>query len=210
MNMNVGERIKQRRKQLGMTAEQLGKKIGKGTATIYRYENGEIEKIDASKLMPIADALLTTPAYLMGWEGDDSARYGEDTYIMSMRRIPILGDTAAGLPTVFANREYDEYIEVPEDGHKFDAAVRVTGDSMEPGYKIGDLALIRYQDDVLDGQIAVVCLDDTVTLKRIYKDKDSLVLISDNRKYPPIRVSEDDIPNIHLTGRAVGVIHWED
>ena len=70
--MTVGQRIKQRRKQLNMSAEELAEKIGKSPATMYRYEKGEIDKMDSSILLPIADALLTTPAYLMGWTNDSS------------------------------------------------------------------------------------------------------------------------------------------
>ena len=81
---------------------------------------------------------------------------------------------------------------------------------MMPNYRIGDLALVRYQDDVLDGQIAVVCLDDEVTLKRIYHMPNGIVLHSDNPKYKPVMISEDDVPNIHLTGRAIGCIRWEE
>lgn len=72
--MDVGHRIKTRRKQLHMSAEQLAAKIGKSPATMYRYEKGEIDRVDASILQPIADALRTTPAYLMGWT-DDSSDY---------------------------------------------------------------------------------------------------------------------------------------
>ena len=64
--MNVGQRIKARRQQLGMNAETLAAKIGVSASTIYRYENGGIDKVDASKLISIADALYTTPVYLMG------------------------------------------------------------------------------------------------------------------------------------------------
>ena len=132
-----------------------------------------------------------------------------DVTLIETKRIPILGDTAAGEP-IIANREYDEYIDVPIDGRRYDAAVRVTGDSMEPGYRIGDLALVRYQDDVEDGQIAVVCLDDEVTLKRVHHMRDGIMLVSDNPKYAPKIIMADDVPNIHLTGRAIGVIHWEE
>lgn len=125
------------------------------------------------------------------------------------KRIPIIGDTAAGQP-IIANREYDEYIDVPIDGRKFDAAVRVTGDSMEPGYHIGDLALVRYMQDVMDGQIAVVILDDEVTLKRVYHDKDALILLSDNRKYGPIRVTKEEYSNPHIFGKVIGCIRWEE
>lgn len=66
--MTVGQRIQQRRKELDMSAAELGRRIGKNRATIFRYENGDIEKLPVDVLKPIAEALLTTPAYLMGWE----------------------------------------------------------------------------------------------------------------------------------------------
>ena len=72
--MTVGQRIKQRRKQLNMSAEELAAKIGRSPATMYRYEKGDIDKMDSSVLLPIADALLTTPAYLMGWT-DNTSEY---------------------------------------------------------------------------------------------------------------------------------------
>ena len=123
------------------------------------------------------------------------------------RQVPILGDTAAGEP-VIANREYDEWVEVPDDGHHFDAALRVTGDSMAPKYQKGDLVFVKYQEDVQDGQIAVVCLDDGVTLKRIYHIKNGVQLLSDNPDYPPMVFTEED-GNIHMVGLAVGVLHWD-
>lgn len=66
--MNIGERIKQRRKELRMSADTLGEKLGKDRSTIYRYEKGDIENLPLDILEPIAAALNTTPQYLMGWE----------------------------------------------------------------------------------------------------------------------------------------------
>lgn len=66
--MSIGERIKARRKQLGMSAETLADRIGKSPATVYRYEKGDISGVDSRVLLPIADALGTTPGYLMGWD----------------------------------------------------------------------------------------------------------------------------------------------
>ena len=68
--MTVGERIKARRKELGMNAESLAEKLGCAPSTIYRYESGSIEKVDSEKLIPIAEALATSPAALMGWTDD--------------------------------------------------------------------------------------------------------------------------------------------
>lgn len=66
--MTVGDRIKLRRKELGINADQLAKALGVHRSTIFRYENGGIEKLPGDALIPIAEALHTTPAYLMGWE----------------------------------------------------------------------------------------------------------------------------------------------
>lgn len=66
--MDIGERIKQRRKELKMSAEELGKRLGKDRSTIYRYEKGDIENLPLDILEPIAAVLQTTPSYLMGWQ----------------------------------------------------------------------------------------------------------------------------------------------
>lgn len=68
--MTVGLRIKARRKEMGISADELGKRIGKNRATIFRYENGDIEKLPLDVLKPIAEALLTTPQALMGWDDE--------------------------------------------------------------------------------------------------------------------------------------------
>ena len=66
--MTIGQRIKKRRKEMKMSADELGKRLGKDRSTIYRYEKGDIENLPLDVLEPIADALETTPAFLMGWE----------------------------------------------------------------------------------------------------------------------------------------------
>lgn len=65
--MDIGKNIKKRREELGLSADALAERIGKNRTTIYRYENGDIENLPTSVLVPIAEALLCTPAYLMGW-----------------------------------------------------------------------------------------------------------------------------------------------
>ena len=64
--MNTGHRIKARRKKLGLSVDDLVLATGKDRTTIFRYENGTIEKIPSSVLGPIAKALHTTPGYLLG------------------------------------------------------------------------------------------------------------------------------------------------
>jgi transcriptional regulator with XRE-family HTH domain len=94
--MSVGKIIKKRRKELKMSADELGIKLGKDRSTIYRYENGDIEKLPIDILKPIAEALLTTPEYLMGWEEPDNLSPSVKTQILPIktRKIPILGEIA--------------------------------------------------------------------------------------------------------------------
>lgn len=68
--MTTGERMKQRRKEIGLSAEIVAAGLGVSPATIYRYEKGEIEKLPGDVIEPLAKILHTTPAYLMGWEDD--------------------------------------------------------------------------------------------------------------------------------------------
>lgn len=68
--MTIGERIKNRRKSLGLTVEQLAEKLNKNRATIYRYESDEIENMSISVLEPLAKVLHCSPAYLMGWDDE--------------------------------------------------------------------------------------------------------------------------------------------
>lgn len=69
--MTVGERIKILRKNKGVSIDDLAAKLGKNRTTVYRYESGDIENLPLEILTPLAEALDTTPAYLMGWGSKD-------------------------------------------------------------------------------------------------------------------------------------------
>lgn len=76
--MNVGEKIKKRRKELGLSADQLAEKLGKDRSTIYRYESKEIEKLPVDIIEPLAKALLVTPQFLMGWTEEKNTPQREE------------------------------------------------------------------------------------------------------------------------------------
>lgn len=84
--MKTGENIRKRRKELHMTVDELAEKIGKDRATVYRYENGDIESLPARKvLIPLAEALRTTPAELLGYEGEYTTVYKDNTFLLQMK-----------------------------------------------------------------------------------------------------------------------------
>ena len=68
----TGERMKSRRKELGISADDVAKALNVSRATVFRYENGDIEKVPGNVLEPLANVLHTTVAYLMGWSEDKS------------------------------------------------------------------------------------------------------------------------------------------
>lgn len=77
--MTIGERIRERRKKLGLSADQLGELIGKNRATIYRYESDDIENMPITIISTLAKVLKCSPAYLMGWSDIEENDVSEDS-----------------------------------------------------------------------------------------------------------------------------------
>lgn len=65
--MDIGGKLKQRRIEEKISAEELANKLGVSKSTIYRYEKGEIAKVPTETLEKISKILNTSPAYFMGW-----------------------------------------------------------------------------------------------------------------------------------------------
>lgn len=202
--MTTGNRMKMRRKEIGVSADEVAAALGVSIATVYRYENGEIEKVPGSVLEPLARVLKTTPAYLMGWEDDLFSDDAPDNIIPmpKMKKVPILGTIACGQP-ILAYEEYDEYASIPEHIHA-DLALRCKGDSMINARIFdGDIVYIRQQPDVENGQIAAVLIDDEATLKRVKKFPDHIVLEPENPMYKPLVYWEEEMNTVRILGLAV-------
>lgn len=69
---SVGDRIKARRIELGLSVDELAQRLGKNRATVYRYESNDIEHMPITTLVPLAEVLQTSPADLMGWETEEN------------------------------------------------------------------------------------------------------------------------------------------
>lgn len=61
----LGQQIRKRRKALNMSVDELATKIGKDRSTVYRYENGDIGNFPLDLLLPLSEALETTPQQLL-------------------------------------------------------------------------------------------------------------------------------------------------
>ena len=71
--MTVGKKMKFRRKELKISADEVAKALGVSRSTIFRYEKGEIEKLPTENLRKIAEVLKTTPEELMGWNKNENS-----------------------------------------------------------------------------------------------------------------------------------------
>lgn len=207
--MNIGDRIKQKRLEHNITLEELGKKADVNKATIQRYESGKITNIPSDRIERISEALGVSPAFIMGWEDESNNPILENIpgiiLPVKMRKIPILGTIACGEP-IFAEENYEGYFMLDKNLPMSDFVLKAKGDSMiEAGIYEGDLIFFRKQNDVDNGTIAAVLIDDEATLKRVHKSKDMLILQPCNKDYKPIVISKKDHKNILILGQMVGV-----
>lgn len=127
--------------------------------------------------------------------------------------LPLLyadGGIPAGFPSP-AQDYVDGILDLNKELIQHPAATfyaRVIGDSMYPGIKDGDLLVVDRSVEPFDGCIAVCCLNNEFTIKRIdlsEKDKGVLRLVPDNPKYEPFIITEDD--QFILWGVVRYVIH---
>lgn len=201
--MSIGDRIKRRRQEIGLTVDQVAEKIGKNRATVYRYESSEIEKFPIDILSPLAEALRTTPAYLMGWEEDKGTPLPANIIPMpEMRKIPLVGTIACGEP-ILAQENIEEYISIPKD-LAGDFALTCRGDSMINARIFdGDIVYIRQQDTVNNGEIAAVLIDNEATLKRVRLFEDHISLEPENPMYKPLVYWNEEMNTVRILGKAV-------
>ena len=197
--MEVYERIKLRRKEIGLSAETVAERLGVSPATIYRYENNDIKKFPTDILEPLAKVLHTTPAYLLGIESKNKSQ--------TAVKIPVLGLVRAGIP-MDAVEHIIDYEEISEElarqGEFF--ALQIKGDSMEPKISEGDVVIVRKQPDVESGVIAIVLVNgDEATIKKVQKFNGGINLIPSNPAYDVMTYTNEQIEKlpVRILGKVV-------
>lgn len=189
--MEIGERIKMRRKELGLSADQVAESIGVSRANYYRYESADIEKLPSNVLIPLAKVLHCTPQYLIGWE-DDLVKVNLKK-AEPVREIPIYGNICCG-NGLFVDDEIVSSISVPvamlpnKSAEYF--AQYAQGDSMTgAGIHDGDLIVFEKTPAIDPGQIGCFCIDENEAVCKKYTVSNHfIVLLPANDKYDPITV----------------------
>jgi len=125
----------------------------------------------------------------------------------SMVSLPLIGNIACGTP-ILAEENIEDWVDVPAEA-RGDFVLRCKGDSMRDARILdGDLVVIRQQDDVQDGQIAAVLIDDEATLKRLFHVAGGAVMLqAANPAYPPMLCGGgDEARSIRIIGLATHFI----
>ena len=148
--MTIGERIRRRRLDLGLSADDVAAALGKNRATVYRYESNDIEKLPTTVLEPLAEVLKTTPAYLMGWDDTSPAKPDPPNAVRLpqeiVRMVPLYESVAAGFGA-YADSSAVGIIPccIESDWEAENSiAIKVKGDSMYPKIEDGDIVYSSY------------------------------------------------------------------
>ncbi len=195
----VGLRIRERRLFLGLSQDQLAKKMGyRSRSTIAKIEAGEND-ISQTKMQVFAEVLQCSVAYLIN--GENVVMAGNAT------KIPVLGKVAAGDP-IEADENVLDYEEISAEMARSGAyfGLQIKGDSMEPRICEGDVVIVRRQPDVDSGEIAIVRINgNDAVCKKVMKYDAGISLVSFNPAYEPMFFTKEEMNSLPVTivGRMV-------
>lgn len=201
--MFIGNNIKRARELKGLTQDELAKRMGyKSRSTIARIENGDND-VSQSKLKKFAEILDVSIDFLL----DDGNKKMQIPHSRGIR-IPILGRVVAGIP-LEAITDIEGYEEITPKmaslGEYF--ALKIKGHSMEPRIEDGEIVIVKQQEDVECGDVAIVLVNgDEATCKQVKKSPEGITLIGFNPVvYPPHFYSNKEIEElpVRVIGRVV-------
>ena len=196
-------------KENGKNQKELSKALGINASAVTEWKKGKMKSYN-HYLYQIAEFFNVSVDYLLGkspvrHNTMEILRTDSSSYVP----IPIVGNVAAGY-TALAETDIIGYelvdTSVLTDGYEY-AWLRVKGDSMSPLILEGDLVLIRLQDEVDSGDLAVVIVDEEDgVIKRVRYSTNRVTLVSENSDdYPPRVFQGKEINRLRIWGKAVEI-----
>lgn len=192
--MTLGDRVKQKREEMGLSQEELAEKMGyKSKTSIHKIEQG-ITDLPLSKVEELSKVLNVTTSYLMGWDNKkvEKSNINMNDIKTDFMMIPLYESISAGYGA--SNSEFIKMIPVfglKKNGTTY-FAVKVEGDSMEPKIPNGSTIIIKKDIAIEVGEIGAFNLNDENFVKQKKLVKDKLILHSFNLAYEDKVVNEFD------------------
>lgn len=217
------EKIKSRRKELKMTQKDIAAQLGISYQAYSAWERG-VKEPSKEKVRRLEQILRVPKDYFteieivrlyntLSNEGKKQVvEYARDlvqkeqtqqviSVSENLYEYHVYEKMSAGIgASVYDDRNYDTVYFNEELAHDF--ASWVSGDSMEPKYRNGSVALIRETGFDYDGAVYAVVWNFQTFIKKVYREKEGLRLVSINKDYKDIYISYDENP--HIVGKIVG------
>ena len=199
--VSLSKRLKALRNVLGLSQKEFAERLGKGLATIQRWESGQTEPNDKT-LRLISHTFGVSYEWLKEGKGEMFIKPKSNARIIPEEEIvwvPIVARVGAGYPVDQGDVEVKGHFPVPrqvwESLPRGTFTTEVSGDSMEPTLHEGDVVAAKpYEgsgDDIPNNKVVIVATHDgELMVKRIERFNNTVFLTSDNPKYPPVRPSE--------------------
>ena len=217
--------LKERRLGLGLTLEEVGDIVGVGKSTVRKWEQGMISNMGRDKIVSISKALKISPLDILEIEAKDNIYtiynqlnphrqtkvYNFATDQLNEQRVeetPAIYHTvqvysllSAG--TGIVDLDPTDTTEIELNGHvpPHDLAFEVRGDSMEPVFENGEIVFVKKTQDIHNGQIIAVQINEEAYIKKVYITNDHMRLVSLNKEYEDIIANEND--DIRIVGKVL-------
>ncbi len=213
--IDLSNKLKEIRKALGLSQKEMAGKLGISFRTYQNWEYGE-RTPPAWLIVKLIRDLRVNPEWLFMDKGtifiseeyekwqEDVLKHSKELRPVDYRYIPIVGYVSAGVPKEGEEEELGWML--VELTSPADKALIVDGDSMEPTIPRGSVVAIKPVSvwELKNGDVVVVRLDGEHALKRVYFDKQKIILRSDNPKYEDIVVDPKQAELI-IEGKAIKV-----
>lgn len=218
--MYYPEKLKQRRQELGLKQTEIAKKLGISKQSYFAWEKGVTQptKNNLAKLEELLNVpvgyfneleIATLYKKLNNGNQDKALSYVkslvEQQNVVSIKEArfsyKVYERLSAGIgATIYEDMDYDTVYFDKELAHDF--ASWIDGDSMEPTYHNGSVALIRETGFDYDGAVYAVVWNSQTYIKKVYREAEGLRLVSINKDYADKFAPYDDNPRI--VGKIVG------
>lgn len=197
------DRLEEALKLRDMKPAELARASGVTEGAISQYRKGAYNATQRN-LEKIARVLRVPIPWLMGATDSMTFEIPEGFQPMPpMENVPLVGSIACGTP-ILAEQNIEDTVSIPSEWHA-SFTLKCKGDSMAPTIQDGDLVAIRIQPEVENGEIAAVRIENEATLKRVYLHNDYIELRPDNMSHPSIIRRKNEMNDVHIEGKAVGL-----
>lgn len=189
MNSYFSKNLKKLRTDHGMEQRELAETLGfKSSSAVSEWEKG-VREPSVMVISKIAEIFRVSISDIM--EKDLSSQIIKRDH-QSVNSIPLLGSIAAGQP-ILAEQNIEDYFNLDKK-IRADFCLRIQGDSMiNVNILDGDIVFIKQQEDLDNGEIGAVLVEDSATLKRFYRMNGEVYLQAENPAYKPIVISKGEV-----------------